>query len=49
MHPEDVVAERVAGSAEPAAVGADVAGMGDVARLDVLVQIGVILGLIGAL
>jgi hypothetical protein len=47
MHPNDVVAEGVAGGAEPVAVGAQVAGVGDVAGLDVLVEVSIVLGLIG--
>lgn len=44
-----MVAEGVAGSADPAAVGAHVPGVADVARLNVLVEVGVVFGLVVAL
>ena len=49
MHPDDVVAESVARGAEPVAVRAEVAGVRNVPRLNVLVQVGVVLGAVRAL
>ncbi len=49
MHPDDVVAKRVACGDETAAVRAHVAGVRDVPRLNVLVEVGVVLSAVVAL